>query len=113
MALGCLRLLNLNAPIGYICLAVGGYLLYGPAIAVRVAEEDESDVVQGARFGIWVLAENLGLADLHPRSTSWARAACRSETISCSPRSEPGTMSVSPFPSTIEQPEPGGVSWTM
>ena len=28
------------------------------------------------------------------------------------PRSEPGGASVSPTPIWIEQPEPGGVSWT-
>jgi hypothetical protein len=28
-------------------LAAGGYLLHGPAVPVRIAEEDEPDVVEG------------------------------------------------------------------
>ena len=47
-----------------------------------------------------------------PRSTSWACAARMSGTTSCTPSSEPGAIPFMPFPITIEQPDPGGVSWT-
>ena len=50
-------------------LIAGGYLLHGPAVAVRIAEEDKPDVVQvlpvsgRARTRS---ADHLYLADLHP-----------------------------------------------
>jgi hypothetical protein len=33
-------------------------------------------------------------------------------TTSCSPCTEPGSVSMIPVPMAIEHPEPGGVSWT-
>src|SRR5947209_19089242 len=47
-----------------------------------------------------------------PRLTSSSRTAFTSVTTICRPLSEPGAMSVIPTPITIEQAEPGGVSWT-
>jgi dihydrofolate reductase len=47
-------------------LAAGRDLLHGPAVAVRVAEEDEADVVERIGLRGEVLAHHLDLADLHP-----------------------------------------------
>src|SRR5918997_30422 len=50
-------------------LIAGGYLLHGPAVAVRVAEEDEPDVVQVLPLSGRARsrgADHLDLADLHP-----------------------------------------------
>src|SRR5690606_3328583 len=49
-----------------------------------------------------------------PRAASSAQAASRSGTTSCRPLREPGGISgTAPCPITIEQPDPGGVSWTI
>src|SRR5918997_7200861 len=50
-------------------LIAGGYLLHGPAVAVRVGEEDEPDVVQVLPLSGRARsrgADHLDLADLHP-----------------------------------------------
>src|SRR3954447_19994128 len=47
-------------------LAAGRYLLHGPGVAVRIAEEDEPDVVERVRLGSRVLAHDLNLADVNP-----------------------------------------------
>jgi hypothetical protein len=55
-----------SAPLG---LITGGYLLHAPAIAVRIAEEDESDVIEVVSFTAWAKrtrVEHMELADLHP-----------------------------------------------
>jgi hypothetical protein len=48
-----------------------------------------------------------------PRPTSSARAAAASATTSCRPRIDPGAICcwAGRSPTTIEQPDPGGVSW--
>ena len=82
-------------------LAAREDLLHGPAVAVRIAEEDER-----------APGELLDLATSTPRSTSSFRAAWMSETTSCRPWTEPGAMFDIPVPIAIEQADPGGVSWT-
>jgi hypothetical protein len=47
-------------------LAAGRYLLHAPPVAIRVAEEDEPDVVEWVGLRSGVLAHDLDLADLHP-----------------------------------------------
>ena len=47
-------------------LAARRYLLHTPAVAVRIAEEDEPDVVKGVPGGARVFAQDLNLANLHP-----------------------------------------------
>src|SRR5918997_6018604 len=50
-------------------LIAGGYLLHGPAVAVRIAEEDKPDVVQVLPVSGRARsrrADHLNLADLHP-----------------------------------------------
>jgi hypothetical protein len=46
-------------------LAAGGYLLHGPLVAVRIAEEDEPDIVERVGLRSGVLAHHLDLTDLH------------------------------------------------
>ena len=90
-------------------LAAGRDLLHGPAVAVRVAEEDEADVVErvvGPGFGFsprtWTSLTST------PRSTSWARALWMSGTTSCRPLSEPGAMSgTAPFADHDRAARPG------
>ena len=79
-----------------------GELLHGPAVAVGIGEEDEP-----------APREFLDRADIERRAPP-ARpcAASMSATTSWSPSTEPGFASVSPLPMAIEQPDPGGVSWT-
>jgi hypothetical protein len=43
---------------------------------------------------------------------SCCRAASTSATTHCTPCCEPGGICVMPVPSTMEQADPGGVSWT-
>ena len=47
-----------------------------------------------------------------PRPARSWRAASMSSTTTCSPSSDPGSISVSPRPTEIDAFEPGGVSCT-
>ena len=70
-----------------------GELLHRPAVAVRIAEEEERAPV-----------ELLDLADLDPRPTSSARAALMSEATSCMPCTEPAWRSGSLCPAQWSMP---------
>jgi hypothetical protein len=50
-------------------LVARGDLLHGPSVAVRIAKEDEPDVIEGLSVLGWARtrsADHLDLADLHP-----------------------------------------------
>jgi hypothetical protein len=67
----------------------------------------------GSGWGVGLAPRTRMSLTATPRPSSSARAARRSGTTSCRPRSEPGGMwGTIPSPTTMEQPDPGGVSWT-
>ncbi len=60
-----------RGPPGHLCvtgLTPGRYLLHSPAVAIRITEEDKSDVIEGVSLTGWarsIRADHLDLADLH------------------------------------------------
>jgi hypothetical protein len=90
-------------------------LLDPPAVPVRVLEEHIALVVErvvGARGPRRAAGDDQDLDTSTPRSASSSRVARRSGTTSCTPLSEPGAICPPCDISMIEQPDPGGVSWT-
>ncbi len=83
-------------------LAGSDDLLHGPAVAVRVAEEDEA-----------APGEVLHLAHLDPASRQLrVRGLDVRRRPAAVPATEPGSVSMTPLPIAIEQSDPGGVSCT-
>ena len=71
-------------------------------------------VSRGVSVRTWVFAQDLDLADLHAAFDELGACFVDVFDHQLQALSEPGGMSgTTPFPTTIEQPDPGGVSRQM
>ena len=93
-------------------LAACRYLLHGPPVSVRIAEEEEPDIVEWVRLRTGALAHDLDLADLHPSlpKLSTFHVEVRDDQLQPLQGESGGMSGTIPSPTTIEQPDPGGVS---
>jgi hypothetical protein len=80
-------------------------------LAACMLQQAASDQYRRKTLAVATVAVKPSLAAT-PRPKRYSRAAATSATTTCTPRCEPGTMSVIPTPMTIEQADPGGVSCT-
>jgi hypothetical protein len=77
---------------------------------------DEPDVIEIVPFTAWPKAPDvvhLDLAHVHPSLDKLGVSRVYVGDDQLQSPSEPGGISTIPFATTIEQPDPGGVSWTM
>ncbi len=99
-----------SSPAAFDLLGAGGNLLHGPGLL----KIDEPDVIERVREGTRAFTHDLDLADLYPSLDELGKRGVevRDDQL-CRPSSEPGPISGGiPSPTTIEQPDPGGVSCT-